>query len=190
MAIALAITIALLLVVAVALLGTMREVVVLQGKVAALTDLLLNPPSPQFLDGILPDLARQELSSAGLDQRAESFFLIFTRQGCSGCASLLQEIKAGVTSGALDAQRFACVITGRSGGLEKAVRAVGILVLVDGERHLEEACQVRQTPTVLHLDGGSLKVLDSMVGADLTWIRPRLTPRLAILDVSTSSTPQ
>lgn len=140
MGIAIAITSVLLLVVFVALLGTMREVVVLQGKVTGLTDLLLKPPSPQFFDGMLPDLAREKLMRARPAEAVDSFFLVFVRQGCSGCARLLQEIKAGIADNGLDARRFTCVISGRSGGLDKALRTTGIHIITDSDNHLEEAC--------------------------------------------------
>jgi len=176
MTVLLAIVAVILLMVCLALLGTMREVVVLQGKVTAFTELMLKPPAPAFLDGMLPDRVRARLLDAGIGQQGDDVFLIFARKGCAGCARLLQSIKAGLTEGTLSSRQFVCVLDSHSGGdsLEQAIRDSGMVVLVDQDRFLANACQVKQTPTTFHLGATSLKVVDSNIGGEFEWVRSRL----------------
>lgn len=56
-----------------ALLGTMREVVVLQGRVEGLTELLLKPPGPSFPGGVLPDLVSDHVQRAALARNGDIF---------------------------------------------------------------------------------------------------------------------
>jgi hypothetical protein len=168
--------------------GTMREVTVLQNKISALTDLLLKPPTPQFFDGLLPERTNAKLRDARLGIGFRNFVLIFVRQGCTGCASLLSQVRLAIGQGTLSPGQFACVIIGRPGGLDQALRQTGIPVITDDTRLLQEGCQVRQTPTLLHLDTNSLKVLSSTAGDDFAWITSRLTtdplPLIPVSDVS------
>jgi hypothetical protein len=181
-----AITVVLLLVVCLALLGTMREVVILQGKVSAFTDLLLEPPTPQFLDGVLPTRVSATLRDAHVGQ-AGNCFLIFVRQGCSGCAGLLQDLKQALAIGVLSPGQVACVVGPQSGGLETRVRAMGITVLIDHDRLLSSGCGIKHSPTTFLLAAESLNVLDASVGGGFAWIQSRLSPAAAAARLTASA---
>ena len=99
------ITLALLLAVVLALLGTMREVAVLQAKIQGFTELLLKPPTPTFVDGVLPAGALERLRGH-LSPQPGSVFLVFARKGCSECHQLLQDMKDAVVSGAVNLESF------------------------------------------------------------------------------------
>jgi len=167
-----AVTIVLLVFVGLGLLGTLREVSILQGRVSALQNLLLRPPGPRFFDGMLPERAVATLRAAPLADNVRDFFVVFVRQACPGCANLLQAIKDAVAVNRLDSERFLCVVCGVPGGLDTRLRDSGFRVINDQPRALAEACQVKQTPTVLHLDS-TLSVLDATVGDDIEWIYSR-----------------
>lgn len=169
--------IVLLMVVCLALLGTMHEVAVLQGKVSGLHELLLNPPAPRFFNGMLPDRALARFRELEVTEGLAAFFAVFVRQGCPGCARLLEQIQAGVEAGTLDPNQFFCIVPGRAGGLDRQLRDARLPVVIDEDGLLVEACQVRQTPTMLRMDR-DLKVIDSMVGGDMEWIQSYLTPQV------------
>jgi hypothetical protein len=170
-----AIAIVLLLIVVLGLFGTLREVSILQGKVTSLEGLLLKPPEPRFFDGMLPERVLAELAGTPFASRGRDFFLVFVRQACPGCATLLEDLKAGVDADRLDREQLLYVVAGPAGGLDTRLRDRGCYVLADEVRALTEACQVKQTPTILHLDK-TLKVLGATVGGDMEWIYSRGQP--------------
>lgn len=167
--------IVLLLVVCTALLGTMREVALLEGKVTSFTDLLLRPPTPAFIDGILPEPARAELISSGIGDMSTDMFLIFVRQGCSGCNRLMQGLKDSISAGVLLGSQVVCVLGPQSRGtdLEATIQTVGMTLIIDYDRALAQACQVKQMPMTLHLAERSLQVQGVSVGDDIRWLLSR-----------------
>lgn len=173
-----AIAIVLLLVVCLALMGVMHEVTVLQGSITALNNLLINPPGPRFFNGALPERTVARLRERGVPDDVAGFALVFVRQACPACSRLLQGIADGVEGGTLQPNQFVCVLGGHAGGLDKHIREAALPVIIDEDKLLLEGCQVKQTPTVLHLDR-DLKVLDTLVGDDIEWIQSRLGSHFA-----------
>ena len=177
------VVILLLLATSAAVLGTMREVVILQSKVAAFTDLLLNPPGPVFIDGLLPDVVRAALLKADGVDTQQDIVVLFLRKGCSGCHQLLQGIKNGVSRGDFAANQIVGIVAEKSRGdlIETTLAAVGATPIIDYGRTLASACQVKQTPTLLHLEANSLQVIDTTVGGNFQWLQSRLFPSAADL---------
>jgi len=169
------ITLALLMAVVLALVGTMREVVVLQGRTDTLTELLLKPPEPTFPGGVLPDSVADRLQSMAVEPPGDSF-LIFLSKGCSGCSHLVQAIRGAISSNIANRSNFVCVIGAKSAGgsFEQSIADLSVAIVVDHDGQLMKSCQIQATPTIVHLQDKTLRVLGAAVGEGFDWILPRL----------------
>lgn len=164
------------------ILGTMREVTLLRGEVAAFRQLILKPPVPSFATGPLPAVATEALSALpSRDDRTHA--LLFLSQGCGGCDDLVRKMGAAIRSGAVSSDDFTFVISAasRDSGLVTAASAVTSRVLLDASDEIFKACEVRSTPTLFIVAGSSPQVTDYVFGGDVEWIRQRVRRTTTLL---------
>ena len=166
---------AVVLVVLLMQLGLTREVVVLQEKVTAFTQLLLTPPVPSFLCGKLPKPAIEALGAAGF--RPDGPFVIaFMRSGCSGCFTLATGIKEAVDAGWIPRSAVVCFqVDGTRGSkVDALMRDAAAFVADDIGGKIFGACEISATPAMLAVSPGSWEVSGHSVGGDAAWVVTRL----------------
>jgi hypothetical protein len=98
--IALALLGALTLFLALAVLGSMRETVILRVEVEALSQLITSPPPPSFIDGPAPgDLRRLLESIEPMWTDPGSSLVAFVTPGCRPCDDVATELSRAAAEG-------------------------------------------------------------------------------------------
>jgi len=166
---------ALLLVV---ILGTMRETVILRGDVAALSQLITNPPQPSYVGTRIPALIESAVGLGEYVSRCDSrtHVLLFLRIGCNGCESLLIALQEAVHRESVPPSGISCVVAAptEDAPVFQMARRVSENVVLDRDGTLFKGAEVRGAPTQLALWVNTLEVFDCQLGGDVGWIMERL----------------
>lgn len=157
-------------------LSLMREVVLLRGEVAGLTQVITIPPAPQVMGQRLP----QEILSAitarpAAEQEKQGradHAVLFLSPGCGGCANLVQDLGSALADGLIDGTSLTAVVLGSSRdlGVEAPLRTHGVAVVPDHDSKLFKACDVRGTPMIIAMWTGSGEAIDYSYGGGAQWI--------------------
>jgi hypothetical protein len=171
-------------------LSTMREIVILRGEVAALSQLITKPPTPTIIGSPLPGSLQAAVTKTPSNGRtnghASLHVVMFLNDTCGSCTALVEAVHASVIAGKIDPFRLICVVHGRlDDHLAVPLREVGVNVVHDPQGTLTEECGVRRTPmllSVLDVDGNGV---DYVYGGDVKWILGQLQYG-AVPDTSTT----
>jgi hypothetical protein len=179
--IALALLGALTLFLALAVLGSMRETVILRVEVEALSQLITSPPPPSFIGGPAPgDLRRLLESIEPMWTDPGSSLVAFVTPGCRPCDDVATELSRAAAEGQIreddllfvvwasetnEVRRFAARLPGRT--------------IIDSDGDLARTCEVRATPTFLIVSRNDFTVLDFNAEGGVEWILERLVPNVA-----------
>jgi len=156
-------------------LGVTREVVVLQEKVTAFSQLLLRPPVPSFLKARLPKKAIEAIEAVGF-RSGGPFILVFMKPACGGCFSLAEELMHATVTGALPRGAITCFLEEGSAGskIDSLIRDTTRFVAETTSDGVFRACEVSATPTMLAINPETWEVFGHSVGGDAAWAVSRL----------------
>jgi len=161
-----------------AVLGAMREVVVLRGDVKAFRDLVQRPPAPSFVGGRLPSLMSKMLPRVHSGSPHGRRLVVFLSPGCQPCQDLADGLSVAIAQGAVRAEDLTPVVW--SFTPEEANRYASGLPfdsIPDGDGKLARACEVRATPTLFIVSEGAHEVLDYSPEGSVQWVIDRLAPQ-------------
>jgi len=167
-------------------LGALREVMVLRGEVAGLSQLITDPPPPSFVhadngsDTRAPDALIRALQEANPLPMPSRQIVAFVAPGCGPCEDIARDVSALLNNGGgyrseellfivgaprmSEAQDFAAHLPGRT--------------ILDRGAVLRRACEVRGTPTLFLVSAPDFHVTDYTVEGDAQWIATRLTHQM------------
>ncbi len=161
-----------------AVLGTMREAIILREHVAALSQLIVKPPAPSFLHQPLPDVIADRLSLPGrLRERShQSHVILFFSAGCNGCAAFIPRLQEVVNEDLIDSSQLSCIVSASSENepVYQLARAVCGTAILDRQGQLAKALEVKMTPVQFAISTHTLEVVDYTLGGDVEWIRQQL----------------
>jgi hypothetical protein len=168
------------------ILGTMREVSILRGEVAAFRQLILKPPVPSFASGALPLAAARALSVLPERPKERAHALLFLAQGCGGCDDLLRKVREALRRSEIrpDDLTFVLAAASEDAGVFRAAAEVTPRVILDSTDEIFRACEVHSTPTLFIVAGSSPQVTDYVFGGDVDWIRQRVHQRSPTLSLT------
>lgn len=157
----------------VAILGTMREVVILRSEVTTLSQLILVPPEPAYLDASPPDELLARLSLRDLRERVAVLFL---STDCTSCLRLTRACAEQIESGVLSPDMLHVVLTKPSthASLTRTLRSCGINIIEDSNGAISSSCSILLTPSALILDKQRSRVESFRSGVSISWILDEL----------------
>jgi len=153
-----------------AVLGAMREIVILRGDVKAFRDLVQRPPAPSFVHDGLPPALANELSldqDGGLDRH----LIVFLSPGCQPCQDLAEGLRSALAEGVLTRRHLTAVVWAFTP--EEAERYASGLpfdTILDGDGKLARACEVRATPSLFLISTTDYRVLDYSPEGSTQWV--------------------
>jgi hypothetical protein len=158
-----------------AVLGAMREVVVLRGDVKAFTDLVQRPPAPTFV-------AERDRVPAALSKRlphatesSERHLVAFLSPGCQPCQDLASGLSAAVEEGHLAREQLTVVVWAFTHPeAERFASQIALPCILDGDGKLSRLCEVRATPTLFIVSADNHKVLDYSPEGSTEWVISRM----------------
>ncbi|MGH2916665.1 MAG: hypothetical protein ACRDMX_16940 [Solirubrobacteraceae bacterium] len=178
MSIGVIIVLAICLVLLLAILGTMRETVIMRGEVTALAQLITDPPPPSFLGDRIPDaLAQHLVERVGSKQEERQVLVVaLVSPTCSACKSLVAEIERAVSSGALGRSQIFLVVTWPEEPNPSIYKRAAMFAeaTLDEDGTLARACELRFTPTLIAVDVESMTATAHKPGGDIRWIYDNL----------------
>lgn len=161
-----------------AMASIMREIVLLRGDTAALSQLITNPPRPDIIGELVPAQLRVNLvmpskcndgDSAGGTQRV----ILFVSDSCGSCQELATSLEPLLLRRELLPSDLTCVTQAPDGGkLSQEFRRLGVNVVLD-KGELAKECDVRGTPMLLAVNGNG-SAIDYTYGGGVEWIQRRL----------------
>lgn len=158
-----------------ALLGMMREIVLLRSDVKVFRELVQQPPAPSFVGERAPAALTAVLADRPATARQERQLVAFLSPGCAPCEELADELAEAVKARRLayeDVLVFAWAYSE-----EDAARYANRLPLetvVDHQGKLSRACEVRATPTLFIVSRDDHTVLDYTPEGRSEWILDRM----------------
>lgn len=159
-----------------AVLGAMREVVVLRGDVKGFTDLVQRPPAPTFVaeHGHLPAaLIKRMPPASGSFAR---HLVAFLSPGCQPCQDLASGLAGAVGEGHLGADQMSIVVWAFTyEEAERYATRLGLPAILDGDGQLSRMCEIRATPTLFVVSTENYKVLDYSPEGSTEWVISRMT---------------
>lgn len=159
-----------------ALLGVMRETVLLRGEVKAFQDLIRRPPPPKFVNGHMPEaLTRALAPRLPFAPGSHQLLVAFVSPGCAPCEETVDALAAAVADGRVRHEDLAFVVwvLDETEGELFSPRIPGAFVL-DSTGELSRACEVRATPTLFLVERDSYRVLDYSLEGTPQWATSRL----------------
>ena len=160
-----------------AVLGVMRETVILRGEVAALSQLILVPPDPPYIRDIAPlELRNALMRLDNPSDRPERLLVLFLSGGCSSCQRVVRELGAATSAENLPATSVVGVVsksTDRDGVHTSLVR-LGARILNDPSGSLTKACGILITPSALEISTSDFTVLEFEGGVTEQWLLNRI----------------
>jgi thioredoxin-related protein len=163
-----------------AVLGSMRETVLLRGEVEALSQLITSPPPPSFIDRPVPDSLRKILESAEpAPSTSGERLVVFMTPGCAPCETIAEGLADAVNRGQVSTEDLLFVVwASPSEDTQRLVSQLpGHTVVDDGD--LARVCEVRATPTIFIVSRGDFTVNDYNADGRLEWIMNRFAPETA-----------
>lgn len=170
-----------------AVLGAMREVVLLRGEVKAFRDIVQRPPPPSFVHERIPAALIAELEGAlAADRVSDRLVVSFVAPGCGPCEALVDGLAAAVANGKVDRDDLGFVIWTMEADAGRLLQSrVPSPAIVDAGGALSRACEIRGTPTVFLVSRVDYSVLDYTLEGTAEWVISRLTnvaaPRLSTI---------
>lgn len=155
----------------IAVLGVMREVVVLRGELDRRDHV-----SPSYLGSRVPPAMAAALSDHDRCLEGRAFILLFVSGGCSSCMALLDDLQASSQDRKkLVAERTVVVAMGGKSAVEDQLRSLGISTVSsegDPERIVELA-EVEATPSALLITNPGFVATEHRIGVGLEWMISR-----------------
>lgn len=160
-----------------AVLGAMREIVMLRGDVQGFRQLIQSPPPPSFVSDRLPDALVRRLkpqaSSNGSSTRRQ--LVAFVSPGCGPCESLVEGLSTAVARQQLLPEDAVLIVWAYSDAdAERFARGLALPSLIDTGGSLSRACEVRATPTVFVVSSNDYRVLDYNLEGSTEWVLTRM----------------
>ncbi len=166
-------------------LSLMREIVLLRGEVAGLTQVITIPPTPAIVGQRLPQEILSTIMASSLAHGEAHghthHAVIFLSPGCGGCESLVEELDSALADTLITPEDLTAVVTTSPHGRvpESPLRAHNVTVIADRDRRLFKACDVRGTPMIVIIDTNLGKVIDYSFGGDVRWIIESIQPQVS-----------
>ena len=165
------------------ILGALREVMLLRGEVAGLSQLITHPPTPSFLSSgnggaKAPDALIQAIREAVPAPIPPRELVAFVSPGCGPCDALARDISALIDRDPTARQLGDAILF--VVGAPTLKEAEAFAVRLPGRTHIDRnialrrACEVRGTPTLFLVSTTDFHVTDYTVEGDMRWITTRL----------------
>lgn len=168
---------ALIILLTLANLGTMREIVVLRSELASFAQLVTTPPSPPWMEHGQPPDALVQLHDRLTDEPGRQILFLFIESGCPTCRTLVSELSKSDLPNAVR-ERIVCILPGRQVGdsrtmsLSDGVKLSMFGCVFDEGNRLYSAAGIYGTPCALLMTRD--KGVDFKAGVNLEWIRDRV----------------
>lgn len=165
----------LIIALALALVATLREVVLLRGDVSALAQLITSPPVPVLVDKDLPDSLHRNLPDSG--DQGDTVVVLFLSDDCGPCRQIADNLQRVAELHPTVPSSLLAVLRSRSleaSPVKPALDELRIKTVVDNGRIADE-CDIRGTPGFLAYDRSTRRVTDYSYGGDVAWIVDRLS---------------
>ncbi len=163
------------------ILGVMRETVILDGKVTALSQLITKPPAPSILRKSIPNELAQKLSTLHEPSpwAPRVHIILFLRATCGGCEDVVARLDDVIKRRVVSRDNISCVVAADSEetSIFHAARSISRDTVLDASGSLFDACEIRGAPTQLAIWTDTLRVFDYNLGGDVEWIRQKLQQR-------------
>jgi len=164
-------------------LSLMREIVLLRGEVAGLTQVITIPPTPSIIGQRLPTEILSTIT-AGLagdpEEESSDHAVLFLSPGCGGCDNVVRELESALADALIVHSRITAVVPASPHAQEVAapLRSHGVTVISDRGVNLFEACDVRGTPMILAVATSSGQAVDYTYEGGVAWILESIRPAL------------
>lgn len=157
-------------------LVVMREAVILRSQVTALSQLIISPPMPSYLQDRLPEPLVCGLAFGDAPKPREAHLAIFLDSGCAGCDQLAAELRQAVALGQVRPSQITFIVSAASEDAEtfQKARRTGGRTVLDTTGGLLKAAEVRGTPSQLAFWRDTMVAFDSKLGGDVEWTLHRL----------------
>lgn len=167
---------------ALAVLGSMRETVLLRGEVKALSQLITSPPPPSFVRGRVPDALRKTLQQLHAAPAAATRWLVaFVTPGCGPCQEVATGLRNAVGRGEVLASDLVFVVWASRREASAFASELPGHVLIDDDGDLARSCEVKATPTSFVVSRADFRVLDFDLEGGVEWILDRMRAPLPAL---------
>jgi hypothetical protein len=166
---------------ALAVLGSMRETVLLRGEVDALSQLITSPPPPSFVGGPAPDDLRRLLESIEpMSTHPGSSLVAFVSPGCKPCDDILTGLSRAAEEGQIRSDDLLFVVWAEeTNAVRRFASQLPGHTVIDDSGDLARKCEIRATPTLL-LVSRDFTVVDYNPEGGVEWILSRLSPNTAV----------
>lgn len=130
-------------------LGLLREIVLLRQQVAAVSDLVTEPPVPDYIGRLTPD----HLQKLVID--ASDHVFLFVSEGCPSCEQIMAELIARNVGRTSNVARLRMIVLGDVSRndtrtmLDRLERSCGWTQTVDSDGTISAACKIYGTPTAV-----------------------------------------
>lgn len=165
-----------------AVLGAMREVVLLRGELEAFGQLVKRPPPPSYVDASLPSALVGAIEAALVPcENDDRLVVAFVSPGCKPCEDLVQGLALAAEQGELRREDlFFVVWAARDEDAERLVPDLPGPGVSDSGGSLARASEIRGTPTVFVVSRSDYQVLDYDLEGEPEWVLRHLAhPELA-----------
>lgn len=162
---------------ALANLGTMREIVVLRSELASFAQLVTTPPSPPWMEHGQPPDALVQLHDRLVNEPGSQVLLLFIESNCPTCRALVSELSQCDFSNAVR-ERLVCIFPGRqvddsrTMSLSDKIKNSMFGCVFDEGNQLYSAAGVFGTPSALLITREKGPAFKSRV--NLEWIQDRV----------------
>lgn len=152
-------------------LAVMREAEILRGEVAALGQLITQPPVPPMLNETPPVEILDVVHAARSAVPQPVSYIAFLSDQCGACSVFTSELVDALSSGSLDSADVTCVIRApRNSSMSTRLRGAGVAVLDDPDGKLLSDAGVKATPTIFRFEAESDTITDYSYGGGTSWI--------------------
>lgn len=156
-------------------LAVMREVEILRAEIGALSNIIVNPPLPDFIDQPLPAALSEALRSWREGLIGARGAILFVTPQCEACGSLREALRERISRGDILPSAIAVVLDGRDRS-RRPYDGLGVVVQLDPGGALFKSCEIRVTPTILIVDSFTNTVTDFRLGGSAEWLQESLRP--------------
>jgi hypothetical protein len=159
-----------------AVLGAMREVVLMRGELEAFGQLVKRPPPPSYVEATLPaplvDVLDETLAP-GVDDGG--LMVAFVSPGCKPCEDLVLGLSAAAEERRLRREDLFFVVWAmKDADAERMVPDLPGQAVSDSGGSLARTCEIRGTPTVFVVSRSDYRVLDYDMEGDTEWVLSHL----------------
>jgi hypothetical protein len=167
----------LVILLALANLGTMREIVVLRSELASFAQLVTTPPSPPWMEHGQPPDALVQLHDRLANEPGRQVLLLFIESNCPTCRALVSELSQSDLPNTVR-ERLVCIFPerqvddSRTASLSNKIKISMFGCVFDEGNRLHSAAGIYGAPSALLMTRD--KGLDFKAGVNLEWIRDRV----------------